>query len=86
MDLGFTSYAAITVVCFLVSEIAKMFGIDKSRIPVVCGIVGCMFGVVSWMFVSGFPANNWLDAMAIGIVSGLAATGAHQTYKQLKEG
>ena len=26
---------------------------------------------------------SWIDALAIGIASGLSATGAHQIYKQL---
>ena len=29
-----------------------------------------------------FPAPDALTAVAVGIVSGLAATGAHQIYKQ----
>ena len=30
-----------------------------------------------------FPANDLLNAVAIGIVSGLASTGVNQVYKQL---
>ena len=30
-----------------------------------------------------FPAGDIITAIAVGIVSGLAATGAHQIYKQL---
>jgi hypothetical protein len=33
-----------------------------------------------------FPAKDYLTAAAVGIVSGLAATGAHQIYKQLTAG
>ena len=34
-----------------------------------------------------FPASDYLTAAAVGIVSGLAATGINQVYKQLtKEG
>ena len=32
-----------------------------------------------------FPATDYITAAAIGIVSGLAATGAHQAAKQLNE-
>jgi hypothetical protein len=31
-----------------------------------------------------FPASDYLNAIAIGIVSGLAATGANQIGKKLK--
>jgi len=30
-----------------------------------------------------FPATDYITAIAIGIVSGLAATGVNQIYKQL---
>ena len=33
-----------------------------------------------------FPANDFLTAAAVGIVSGLAATGANQIGKQLTKG
>ena len=32
-----------------------------------------------------FPATDYITAAAIGIVSGLAATGANQAMKQLNE-
>jgi hypothetical protein len=30
-----------------------------------------------------FPATDYLTAIAVGIVSGFAATGVHQVYRQL---
>jgi hypothetical protein len=32
---------------------------------------------------SGFPADDIITSVAVGIVSGLAATGANQVFKQL---
>lgn len=32
-----------------------------------------------------FPANDVLNAIAVGIVSGLASTGVNQIYKQVKK-
>ena len=40
-------------------------------------------GVVGMFIMPDFPANDYLTAIAVGIVSGLAATGANQVYKQL---
>ena len=44
---------------------------------VICGI---LFGVMPGII----PGDNILTAIAEGIVSGLAATGANQVYRQLK--
>ena len=33
-----------------------------------------------------FPATDYITALAVGIVSGLAATGINQVYKQLSKG
>ena len=35
---------------------------------------------------TGFPADNLIEAMAVGVVSGLAATGANELKEQLKGG
>ena len=32
-----------------------------------------------------FPATDIINAIAVGIVSGLAATGANQIFKQMNE-
>lgn len=84
MDFGIAGHVTITVICWLVSEAVKVFGIDKKYIPVICGAFGCALGIIGMWIVPEFPANDLFSAMAVGIVSGLAATGAHQTYKQLK--
>ena len=48
------------------------------------GALGGILGVVGMYTVPNFPAEDLLNAIAIGIVSGLAATGADQIYKQLR--
>lgn len=50
-------------------------------IPTICGVV---LGVVAWTVgVKDFPAHDWLNAAAVGIASGWAATGLNQSVKQL---
>lgn len=51
-------------------------------IPVVCGVTGGILGVVGMYVMPDFPAADVINAAAIGIVSGLAATGVHQVVKQ----
>ena len=57
--------------------------LDNKFIPVICGFVGAILGVVAMQTMADFPAKDVLNAVAVGIVSGLASTGANQIGKQL---
>lgn len=81
--LGIIAVPVITVICFLIAEAVKAVGLDSKWIPIVCGAFGGVLGIVALKVMPEFPAVDVLTALAIGIVSGLAATGAHQIYKQL---
>lgn len=86
-SLGITGVAVITVICFLIGQVVKASGLDNKWIPIVCGICGAALGIVAMFVMPEFPASDYLTAVAVGIVSGLAATGINQVYKQLtKEG
>ncbi len=76
---------AITVICFLVAEGIKATSLDNKWLPIICGALGGILGVVAMHVVADFPANDILNAIAIGIVSGLAATGVHQLGHQLSQ-
>lgn len=80
---GISSVAAVTTICFLVAEMVKATALDNKWLPVLCGVVGGILGVVAWRIMPDFPAGDAVTAIAVGIVSGLAATGGHQIYKQL---
>jgi Phage holin. len=84
--LGIAGVAAITVICFLVAEAVKATPLNNKWLPVICGVCGAILGVVALRVMPEYPAEDIITAIAVGIVSGLAATGAHQVYKQLKEG
>ena len=84
MDFGIASVAAITVICYLVGQLVKVSPLDSKFVPVICGVVGAILGPVALvMGVPDFPAADYLTAVAVGIVSGLAATGVNQAVKQL---
>lgn len=84
---GIGSVAAITVICYLAGVIVKATPFDNNGlIPIVCGLLGGVLGVVGMLFMPDFPAEDFLTAAAVGIVSGLAATGANQIGKQLAGG
>ncbi len=74
---------AIVVIAYLVGLAAKLFPtVPDKAIPVIVGITGGVLGVVGMYVMPDFPANDVLNAVAIGIVSGLASTGVNQIYKQ----
>lgn len=86
MNLGIASVAAITVLCYLFGMIVRASGLNNKWIPVLCGVLGMVLGIVA--LVTGmpdFPAEDFLTACAVGAVSGLAATGADQAVRQLRE-
>ena len=78
-SLGIGGVAVVTVICFLAGRLVEATGLDNKHIPVIVGAPG--------MFVMpDFPAADCMTAAAVGVVSGLAATGVHQAYKQLNKG
>lgn len=84
-SLGIGGVAVITIICYLVGEAVKVLAIDNKYIPVIVGICGGLLGVPGMMLLPDFPATDYMTAVAVGIVSGLAATGINQVAKQLTE-
>ena len=83
--MGVTGVAAISVIAYLLGEVAKASRLDNKWIPIVCGVVGGLLGLLGMAVMPAFPAEDVITALAVGIVSGLAATGADQIMKQMKE-
>ena len=82
-SLGITGVAAITIICLLIGQGVKASGLDNKFIPIICGVCGAVLGVAGMFIMPAFPATDYITAAAVGIVSGLAATGANQVIKQL---
>ncbi len=86
MDFGIVGVAGITVLCYLIAHVVKVTPLDHKWLPVLCGLMGGICGVVAlYIGMDGFPATDPLTAAAVGVVSGLAATGANQIGKQLTQ-
>lgn len=87
MDFGIASVEAITVICYLIGLIVKASPFNNDRyIPIACGVAGGLLGVACMaLAVPDFPATDPVTALAVGIVSGLAATGVNQAAKQLSK-
>ncbi len=83
--MGMAGVAAISVIAWLVGEAVKLSPIGNRWIPVICGVCGAALGVAGMYTMPDFPARDVMSAAAVGIVSGLAATGADQIGKQMKK-
>ena len=77
---------AIVVITYLIGMGIKAIPkISNKLIPVIVGSCGGVLGVIGMYVMPDFPASDILNAIAIGIVSGLASTGVNQIYKQATE-
>ena len=85
MDFGIASVATITVIAYLIGQAVKATSLDNKWIPIICGAVGGALGAVAMRVMPDFPATDYITAVAVGIVSGLAATGVNQIGKQLNK-
>ena len=83
MDFGIAGVAAITVIAYLIGAAVKATALDNKWIPIVCGVAGGILGALAMRIMQDFPATDYITAVAVGIVSGLAATGVNQIGKQL---
>ena len=83
-NFGMATVVVITVIAYLVGEAVKLIPkVNNKLIPVICGTVGGVLGAVAMHIMPEFPATDYLTAVAVGIVSGLAATGCNQVVKQM---
>ena len=85
-SLGITGVAAITVICLLIGQAVKASSVNSALIPIICGICGGVLGVLAMFLMPDFPATDYITAAAVGIVSGFAATGVNQVFKQMGSG
>lgn len=82
--LGITGIPAIAVICYLLGMGLKAWSAwDDTKIPVMMGIFGLALGLAAYVWCGDLiPAKDPITAAAIGVVSGLTATGINQIYKQ----
>jgi hypothetical protein len=84
MNFGLAGVAAITVVAYLACSVVKATRLSNQWLPLIAGGVGGIMGIICLLtHMQGFPATDPISAFAVGIVSGLAATGVDQAGKQM---
>lgn len=81
-----STVVAIVVITYLIGLAVKAIPqIKDNYIPIIVGITGGILGIIGMYVIPDFPANDILNAIAVGIVSGLSSTGVNQIYKQVKK-
>lgn len=88
--LDVVSVPVIIVAVYLLLELYKQIFKNnekaKNFIPIVAGILGIGFGILLYfVYPSMIPAENIVNAIIVGLVSGLGATGTNQIVKQLQK-
>lgn len=83
--MGIAGVAAISVICYVIGEAVKLSPFDSKWIPAICGICGGVLGIAGMFIMPDFPAGDHITALAVGMVSGLAATGAYELKAQVKK-
>lgn len=74
---------AIVVISYLIGYAAKLIPqVKDEAIPVIVGVSGGILGAIGMYIIPNFPASDIMNAIAVGIISGLASTGINQIYKQ----
>ena len=82
-SLGIVSVAGITVICYLIGYVVKEWTqVNNDRIPSIMGVAGAILGVIGMFVMPDFPAGDIINALAVGIVSGFAATAINQMIKR----
>ena len=82
MEFNSTPISAITVICALAALGLYESPLNPKWIPIFCGVFGGFLGVIMLFCLTDFPLDNIFSALEAGILSGLAAVGVHQVYKQ----
>ena len=83
MDLGIAGVAAITVIAYVIGLLVQATRLNNKWIPIICAVSGAVLGSAGLFVMPDFPAEDVISAAAVGVVSGLAATGLDQTVKQV---
>lgn len=82
----FVTVLPIVIICYAIGLGLKAIKyINDVCIPFLLAIFGGALGALAMYIMPGYPANDILTAIAIGILSGLASTGSNQIYKQLNK-
>ena len=90
MDLSAYIDIPILIAVYILIEIGKkiVFKTDEARsfIPIAAPVIGSVLSIIVFLVWPDMSTNtNVVNAFACGAVSGAAATGSNQIYKQISK-
>ena len=85
MIIEFASCLAITVICCAAGFVIKKTRLIKDKwIPLILFVSGIVLGVVAYLIkMPGYPAEDIVTAIAVGVYSSMMSVGVHQVFKQI---
>ena len=80
----------IVILCYLIIEAIKTIVDKDSKIkellPIISAFIGGILGALIYIFVpEAITSKNAVEAIFVGLISGLGATGSNQIFKQIKK-
>lgn len=85
-NFGIPTVAVITALVFGIGLVVKSTKLSNTWIPAICAVSGVILGIVGMFVIPDFPATDVLTAAAVGLMSGLMATGANELVKETRKG
>jgi len=73
----------IAVAAFIVGQIIKSLKVPNKFIPLICGVLGAVLGIV---LPTVFVGKDIVTCGILGLALGWGATGGYETVKQLRKG
>ena len=73
----------IAVAAFIVGQIIKSLKVPNKFIPLICGVLGAVLGIV---LPTVFVGKDVVTCGILGLALGWGATGGYETVKQLRKG
>lgn len=73
----------IAVAAFIVGQIIKSLKVPNKFIPLICGVLGAILGIV---LPTVFVGKDIVTCGILGLALGWGATGGYETVKQLRKG
>lgn len=80
----------LVITIYVVVELVKHLWLkddnQRSMLPIICIAVGAVIGILLFKYYpEGIDVDNYVDAIASGGLSGIAATGCNQLWIQFKK-